>query len=187
GRLDEAIQSIKRAQRLDPVSLSINNDVGEIYLFARQYEQAIEHCRRTLEMEPNFIPAHQTLGLAYAQNGQFPAALVELKKAVEMSANNAYVLALLGYVQGAAGQRGEAEAILGQLKQLSTTRYVSPFHLALVHLQLGDLDRTFDLLRQADEERIFSMLLIKADPKLDKLRPDPRYSSLLQRLGNTKP
>lgn len=183
GRVDEAIQSIRRAQTLDPVSLSINNDVGEIYFFARRYDQAIEQCRKTLEMDPNFIPAHQTLGLAYAQKGQFPQALAELKKAVEMSANNAYVLALLGYVYGAAGQRPEAEATLVQLQQLSASKYVSPFHLALVHTQLGDFDRTFALLQQAEDEHVFSMLLLKVDPRLDKLRSDSRYATFLQRLG----
>lgn len=183
GRVDEAIQSIRRAQTLDPVSLSINNDVGEIYFFARRHDQAIEQCRKTLEMDPNFIPAHQTLGLAYAQKGEFPQALAELKKAVEMSANNAYVLALLGYVYGAAGQRPEAEATLAQLQQLSASKYVSPFHLALVHTQLGDFDRAFALLQQAEDEHVFSMLLLKADPKLDKLRSDSRYAAFLQRLG----
>jgi len=183
GRVDEAIQSIRRAQTLDPVSLSINNDVGEIYFFARRHDQAIEQCRKTLEMDPNFIPAHQTLGLAYAQKGEFPQALAELKKAVEMSANNAYVLALLGYVYGVAGQRPEAEATLAQLQQLSASKYVSPFHLALVHTQLGDFDRAFALLQQAEDEHVFSMLLLKADPKLDKLRSDSRYAAFLQRLG----
>ena len=183
GRVDEAIQSIQRAQTLDPVSLSINNDVGEIYFFARRYDQAIEQCRKTLEMEPNFIPAHQTLGLAYAQKGQFTEAIAELKKAVEMSANNAYVLALLGYVYGAAGQRAEAQATLAQLQQLSASKYISPFHLALVHTQLGDFDRAFALLQQAEAEHVFSMLLLKADPKMDKLRADARYTTFLQRLG----
>jgi DNA-binding SARP family transcriptional activator/TolB-like protein len=183
GRVDEAIQSIQRAQTLDPVSLSINNDAGEMYFFARRYDQAIELCRKTLEMDPNFLPAHQTLGLAYAQKGQFPQALAELKKAVEMSANNAYVLALLGYVYGAAGQRAEAEATLAQLQQLSASKYVSPFHLALVHTQLGDFDRAFALLQQAEDEHVFSMLLLKTDPKLDKLRADARYGAFLQRLS----
>lgn len=185
GRLDEAIRAIKRAQELDPVSLSINNDVGEIYFFARRYDQAIEHCRKTMDMDASFIPAHQTLGLAYLQKGMHQQAIAELKKAVEMSANNTYILALLGYAYGAAGQRSEAEATLAQLQQLSSSKYISPFHLALVHLQLGDLDRVFALLDQANEERVFSMLLIKADPRLDKLRSDPRYAALIQRLNGT--
>ncbi len=185
GRLEEAIRAIRRAQELDPVSLSINNDVGEIYFFARQYDQAIEHARKTIDMDASFIPAHQTLGLTYTQKGMHQAAIAELKKAVEMSANNAYILALLGYAYGAAGQRSEAGATLAQLKQLSSSKYVSPFHLALVYLQLGDLERVFVLLQQAHEERVFSMLLIKADPRFDKLRSDPRYAALLQRLGST--
>lgn len=186
GRLEAAIRAIKRAQELDPVSLSINNDMGEIYFFARQYDQAIDHCRQTMEMDANFIPAHQTLGLAYLQKGQHPQALAELKKAVAMSANNAYILALLGHAYGVAGQRSEAEATLAQLQQLSASKYVSPFHLALVYLSLGDLERVFALLNQAHDERVFSMLLIQADPRFDKLRSDLRYAALLQRLSSTK-
>lgn len=182
GRLEEAMRAIKRAQELDPVSLSINNDVGEIYFFARQYDQAIEHCRKTMEMDANFIPAHQTLGLAYLQKGLHAQAIAELKKAVALSANNAYILALLGYAYGVAGQRSEAEATLKQLQQLAASKYVSPFHLALVHLPLGDLERVFTLLNQAHDERVFLMLLLQTDPRLDPLRSDPRYAALLQRL-----
>jgi tetratricopeptide (TPR) repeat protein len=110
GRLAEAIQAIQRAQVLDPVSLSINNDVGEIYWFARQYDQAIAHCRKTLEMEPNFIPAHQTLGLAYLQKGLYPQGLAELKKAVALSSHNTYLIALLGSSYAAPRQRPRDEA-----------------------------------------------------------------------------
>ena len=179
GRMDEALSSIRRAQELDPVSLSINADVGEFYFFARKYDEAAAQCRKTLELDSGFIPAHQNLGLALAHDGRKAEAIKELTSAVELSNRNSYVTALLGYVLAMAGRQSEARAIIEELRSSSKARYVSPFHLALVHAQLGESDRAFELLERASSERVFSMLLVKVDPRLDQLRNDPRFQSLL--------
>ena len=39
GRLDEALEEIKRAQQLDPLSLGINKDFAVILLYARDYDR----------------------------------------------------------------------------------------------------------------------------------------------------
>ena len=184
GRIDEALTSIRRAQELDPVSLSINADVGEFYFFARKYDEAAAQCRKTLELDSGFIPAHQNLGLALAHDGRKAEAIRELTNAVELSNRNSYVTALLGYVLALAGRESDARAIIEELRSSSKARYVSPFHLALVHAQLGESDRAFELLEQANSERVFSMLLVRVDPRLDHLRNDPRFQTLLNLVTN---
>ena len=184
GRIDDALTSIRRAQELDPVSLSINGDVGEFYFFARKYDEAAAQCRKTLELDSGFIPAHQNLGLALAHDGRKDEAIKELTNAVELSNRNTYVTALLGYVLALAGRQSDARAIIEELRSASKARYVSPFHLALVHARLGEFDRAFELLEQANSERVFSMLLVKVDPRLDHLRNDPRFQTLLNLATN---
>lgn len=49
GRFDEAIQEIKLARDLDPLSVIINTDVGEILYFARRNEEAIAAYRGALQ------------------------------------------------------------------------------------------------------------------------------------------
>ena len=73
GRFDEALQEMKLAGDLDPLSLIIIKDTGEIYYVARKYDRAIEYFRKALEMDPNFVVAHMYLGLVYAQSKNFPA------------------------------------------------------------------------------------------------------------------
>jgi tetratricopeptide (TPR) repeat protein len=63
GKFDEGIAELKRAQDLDPLSLIINADLGEAYIWARQYEKAIEQLRKTIEMNQSFYYAHWPLGL----------------------------------------------------------------------------------------------------------------------------
>ncbi len=184
GRIDEALNSIRRAQELDPVSLSINADVGEFYFFARKFAEAAAQCRKTLELDSSFIPAHQNLGLALAHEGRKDEAITELRNAVELSNRNTYVTALLGYVLAFSGRESDARAIIEELRTVSSARYVSPFHLALVHAQLGESSRAFELLERANNERVFSMLLVRVDPRLDQLRKDGRFETLLIRATN---
>ncbi|MGQ0762679.1 MAG: tetratricopeptide repeat protein [Acidobacteriota bacterium] len=61
GRLDEAIAVERRAQRLDPVSLIVNTNIGRYLYYARRYDQAIEQSRATLDMDPSFFPARLVL------------------------------------------------------------------------------------------------------------------------------
>jgi len=42
GRFDEALQQIKKAEQLDPLSLGINKDFAIILLYARKYDEAME-------------------------------------------------------------------------------------------------------------------------------------------------
>jgi len=60
GRFDEALNQITTAQKLDPLSLSINTGVGHVLYLSRRYDEAIKQYKKTVEYRPEF-PAGQTL------------------------------------------------------------------------------------------------------------------------------
>ncbi|MGH9393296.1 MAG: tetratricopeptide repeat protein, partial [Terriglobales bacterium] len=62
GRLDEALEEMRLAQTLDPVSPIIARDLAVMHLFRRDLEQALEQCDHTIELNPHFSPAFCTLG-----------------------------------------------------------------------------------------------------------------------------
>jgi len=66
---------------------------------------------------------------------------------------------------------------------LSTQRYISPYHIALVYSGLGDRDATLDSLEQALQNRTDYMVFLKVDPRFDWLHKDPRFTSLMERVG----
>ena len=80
GRLEEAIQEMKKALELEPASLIMNTFMGATLYYAGRYDEAIDQCRRTIEMDPNFAVAHWHLGLAYEQKQVFDAAIEEFQK-----------------------------------------------------------------------------------------------------------
>ena len=54
---------------------------------------------------------------------------------------------------------------------------------ALVHLGLSDLESLFHWLDRAFEERDGSLILITAAVEFDPVREDPRFKTLLERMG----
>ena len=89
----------------------------------------------------------------------------------------------LGHALAVAGRRAEARAVLEGLRQLSSSRYVSPYSVALVHAGLGDRDQALAWLDKAYDERSDYMPYLGLEPMLDPLRSDPRFSALVRRVG----
>jgi hypothetical protein len=93
------------------------------------------------------------------------------------------VEAELGYALAVAGRRAEARAVLDGLRQLSSSRYVSPYSVALVYAGLGDRDQALAWLDRAYDERSDYMVYLSLEPMLDSLRSDPRFDALVRRVG----
>ncbi len=183
GRVEQGTEQMRRGQELDPLSLIINAGVGWSLYFCRRYGEAIEQCRKALEMDSTFAPAHLFLGRAYEQAGQFDAALEQFRLAMNLSPSRAAVLGDVGHVYGTAGNLAEAQRLIKELEDLSQSEYVSAYSLALVHTSLQHYDEAFNLLRRAYKERAQEMALLAVEPRLDPLRPDPRFKQLLQMVG----
>jgi hypothetical protein len=52
-----------------------------------------------------------------------------------------------------------------------------------MHASLGDVDEAFRWLDVAIEERSPGLILLRAHPRLDPIRQDPRYLALVRQLG----
>jgi tetratricopeptide (TPR) repeat protein len=185
GRHDDAIASIKRAQQLDPLALMAGASLGwELYL-ARRFDDAINQLRKTLELDPNFASGHWWLEPPYEQKAMYREAVAESQKASELSQGSPYALGVLGHAYALSGDRKKSLEIIGQLDELSKSRYVAPFETALIWAGLDNKERALEWLDKAMEDRSWGVMWLKVDPRFDRLRTDPRFVSILQRLGLT--
>jgi hypothetical protein len=81
-------------------------------------------------------------------------------------------------------QEAEGEKILRDLARESKSAHVSPYMIATIYAGLGQKDRAFEFLDKAYLEKALDLtLFLKADPRIDSLRSDPRFQSLLRRVG----
>jgi len=181
GRHDEALRQAETARALDPLSLIIQTWVGLRYYFAGKYEEAIAEYRKALELDQDFAPAHWHLGWAYQQTGRFREGVSEAERALALDSENLLYLASLGQAYARAGMTSEARATLARLAQASTNRHVSAYHVAVIHIALGDTRAGLDWLERAYDEQSPWIGYLRVDPRVDPVRSHPRFEGLLEK------
>lgn len=180
GRLEEAKVLMQQALRLDPVSVIINKNAADPFFYAGEYDRAIEQYQKTLELNPEFFVARLFLGFAYEQQGQLVDAIGEFQQAGAAHERPA-ALSALGHAYARAGRTADAISAQQELQGLES--YVDPYHVAIVHVGLGDSDQACWWLEKAFEEKSEWLLYVKIDPRLQPLRDDPCLEDLVRRMN----
>lgn len=183
GRFGQAIEEISLAVELDPVSPAILKDKGIILYYARDYDGAIEHAKQAQELDPDFIPAHRLLSLAYQGKGMFNEAIAENELWSDLLGNGMETSIALAQCYAAAGRSKEALGLVGNLSPDELEVGNLSRGIALVYAALGDIDVAFRWLERAFEKKAEALSTVKVDPKLDRLRADPRFAALLKKMG----
>jgi TolB-like protein/Flp pilus assembly protein TadD len=176
GRLDEAKAEMHRALDLDPQSLIVTADIGQLHYFAHEYDQAINYCNRALAMDNSFVMAHVYLRDIYQMNGMDREFFEELVRTT-VPANKIKAQSVLA--------RDGKKGVLAT--ELNDPAYTGPAgHLAWVNASLADKDKTLEYLNRALQERgtgAFFLPFINVDPLYDFLRDDPRFKEILRRMN----
>ena len=186
GKTNEAVTQMEKARELDPLSTRINADLGMAYLSAGRYDEAIGQEQKTLELNPRSAGARWIRGMAYQQKKMFEEAINDYKSALQLSHNNPNFLAALGHVYASSGNTVEAHKILDTLFVVNKQEPVSPFFFALVYTGLNDKENALQWLEKAVEEKSGSVRYLKMEPRLQSLRNEQRYITLMKKIGLEK-
>ncbi len=184
GRFDESFAEYQRALELDPLSLAISTALGTAYYDARQYDRAIEYFKELIEMDPNYVRTHFYLAQVYEEKGMFEEAIAENEKGLILDGKNPNEVAKAKTAMKDAlrlsGARGywQKKFDLGREDEQSS----NPLAMASLFARLGEKDQAFVWLEKAYDERVH-LEYLKVSPEWDNLRSDPRFASLLQRVG----
>jgi serine/threonine protein kinase/tetratricopeptide (TPR) repeat protein len=182
GRFDEALAENRIAKQLDPLSLIIGSNTGQILSSAHRYNEAIEELRKILELDPNFFAALNILARTYEQMGMYQEFVSGMQKCFLLDNESQRAAAWAqGYAAG--GYRGAVQRDLDLLKKRSASRYVSPVEIARNYARLGDKEQTFAWLERGYQEHANGLSYLKIEPVFDPLRSDPRFAGLLRRVG----
>jgi tetratricopeptide (TPR) repeat protein len=179
GQFDDALREARRAQELDPLSLQIMATVASTLRFARRYDEAMAAARDVLRLDPTYGPAWHTLGLCYEVKGQYDRAIESYLREGRPSGN-------LGHAYAVAGRAQDARKLLAQFKQRYADTGSNPGEIAQVYVGLGEYDHAFEWLERMVDEGSQSTTLKVADV-WDPLRADPRFDTLLAKLGLGNP
>jgi hypothetical protein len=73
--------------------------------------------------------------------------------------------------------------IVDEMRRLRKTRYVTPGAFVYAYIGLGDHDAALVSLEEGYVERANMMMWLKVNPIFDPIRTDPRFVSLVRRVG----
>jgi TolB-like protein/Tfp pilus assembly protein PilF len=184
GQQEAAVHEAERARAGDPLSRAANINLGWQYLQAGRLEEARQVMEKTAELDATFWGVHWGLGHYHRLKGDYGEAIAAFQKAAAAGGGHALPLSALGYTYAIAGQAVQARTMLDRLTTLARDGYVSPFNNAIIHAGLGDKENAFAWLEMAYAERSRSMAWLNVTKELEGLRADPRFESLLRRIGH---
>ncbi len=186
GLIEDANNQISTAVDLEPLSAAILKDKGLFLYYSRDYDGAVELGLKSLELDPNLDTSHRLLSLAYLGKGRYPEAVAENKMWIDKRGDPVGSMLGLAYCYAAAGEKESAMRIVEDVTAKDEMEGNTARGIALVHAALGETDAAFSWLEKALESKADSMTLIKVDPKLDPLRDDPRFDTLVEKVGLRK-
>jgi TolB-like protein/tRNA A-37 threonylcarbamoyl transferase component Bud32 len=182
GRNEEAIGELERAHTLDPLSSIIGADLADAYINARRYDEADTTIRSTLEFDPDFDRAKRVrLNLAIL-TGTVRHEYPEDRPLPDLGSD-----LVLAQLVAALGQRTKADSLIRvEVRAAQGDDNLGPYAAALiatVHVLLEEYDTALDWLERAVDDGLAAGPIVLTGPLFDPVRSEPRYISLMDRLG----
>ena len=184
GRFDESVAEARRACEIDPLNPFNFYFLSWCLYQSRRFAESAEEARRLLRIEPRYGSARYVLSWLMRRSGENEEAVADAKRAIELLGEVPMLSATLACAHAAAGREDEARSILNALDSKAARRFVTPYHRALVRLQLGEHDKALALLRLAVDTEDPWVVWLGTEPQLDPLRGSPEFDELLRRTHN---
>ena len=183
GRQDEAIPEAEHAKMIDPLALPVIVNLGWQYLQGGRYEDARKQFETARELDETFWGAHWGLGHYHRRQGRYAEAIAAFQRAVDLDGGHTLPLVALGHSYAVSGRSPDALEVIDRLQALAEQTYVSPFGVATIYAGLRQPDEAMNWLERAFADRSRSLAWLNVVNEFDGMRSDPRFESLLRRVG----
>ncbi len=181
GHGEEALIHSERAVVLDPLNPLFHGWHAVVLYSQRRYDEAIASAREAQRLQPDHYVASFALQIAYEKKGMKKEALEAAKLLARVAYQDPRIEAALdeGYAQGgyAEAMKRAAEFLVARLPKT----YCLPGDIAWYYSMAGEKDKAFEWFERALKVHDPGMPYLGT--YYDSLRPDPRYQSLLKRIG----
>jgi serine/threonine-protein kinase len=179
-RFDEAIEELRFALGSDPLLAPASMTLGRVYMAMGRPLDAVPTLLEALELSPHFTYAREQLTHAYLALDRIAEAVAEAERGTVRG--GARESAVLAYALGIAGRHDDARRIIRDVLA-HDDRYVAPFHVAMAHVGIGDVEAAFAWLDRACDDHDPHVTGLRIAPAFQPLRSDARFAKLLLRLG----
>jgi TolB-like protein/class 3 adenylate cyclase len=181
-RFEEALERSRQYLDLDPSDPFAVAHLSWHSLMENDFAMAEREGRAAVNQEPGFGWHHVFLGWGLLASGLLEEGCSEIEKGTRLNGGVTVCENFAAHAHAIAGRRDAALAQLDQLKQISQSKYVSPYEIGLIHEALGDRDEAFRQWELAFEQRSPWLVYLAREPRLMHLRGQPQFDALLARI-----
>jgi eukaryotic-like serine/threonine-protein kinase len=183
GRFGEAVSSGKRAVEVAPLDYLSSFGLGVTYFHGPQFGESIRQYRRAVDIAPGSSQARGALAQAYAAAGQHQNALEQCEMALGLNRKDPVPILHVAVAYALAGEKDQARKLLEEVENNWRPDGASSFWIACVYACLGEKDAAFEWLEKAFQEHAAFLVWIKSFWPFENLHGDPRFDSLVKRIG----
>jgi tetratricopeptide (TPR) repeat protein len=180
GRAAEAVETVRRAKLLDPLSLILNASECLALLWAGQFDESIACGLRALELGHDYYMTHSYLAQGYMACGHRKEALEHARIAVRCSGGAPIAYRELGAVLAGSEQRAEAMRVAEDLINRQPVPYSM---IADIHVALGDFDTAFHWFGEACRAHCSLLTLAVVRTANRVISQDQRFRDLVREMG----
>lgn len=183
NRHKEALTYIQKALELDPLSVLIHDALADIYLNLEMFDEARIQYEKVIDLDPTFKNALYGLGWYYILTNQYDEAYEIFDEIRRQTSHPLRGLTPLGYLYGITGRKKEAEDCIEKLlqRQINEPDVSLNVDLAIVNIGLGNIDKAFEYLDSAYEERNGAVVFLR-NIYWRPIQNDPRFFKLLEKM-----
>jgi TolB-like protein/DNA-binding winged helix-turn-helix (wHTH) protein/Flp pilus assembly protein TadD len=176
GRVEEAVALYRHAIALDPLRANFHLALAYELYFLGRYEEAQAALQKAQELNPQLSSLHLTRGQILLSEGRQQEAMAEVEKETgdweKLSGESLAYYAL--------GRREESDKALKRL--IVTHQNDCAYQIAEVYAYRGEVDKAFEWLDRAYQQRDPGAPELKTSPLMKGLRQDARYAELLKKM-----
>ncbi len=177
GRLDRAEKLLEKAIDMDPFTAINYYNLGIVYLWLSRFDEALNAVRRYDHLRTEAALHHTTISFIFLRQGKYKEALLEAEK----EPHEFWKLYTLHCVLYASGQTNKADALLIEFIDHYSRHH--PTSLAYLYACRGDVDKAFEWLETAYEQRDPNLVMKLNYTYFEILHHDPRWKSFIIKMG----
>jgi tetratricopeptide (TPR) repeat protein len=154
---------LSSAEKANPRSFLIHNNLGAIYLQQRRYTDAIQEFSAASALEPDNAEVSRNLGTSYLLSGDYPRAVEPLRRAKSLNGEDVRTRYQLGYTLLLLNRESEALPELEYVHNVMPKDPSTLFSLVKLYQALGDGDdagKAFMALQQSHPDSAFVHILL---------------------------
>ena len=184
NQLEQAIVTLRKGQKLDPLNLAIQMELARAYLYTRDCQKALDTINVLIVNRPDFLPAYESKGWILFNMGLQREGIECFEYYKHHSVLPTSGLAGLSYALARTLQSTKAAEVKNLMISVAQDMPSHLIHLdlAVAHLGAQEYHAMFDQLHKAYEARMPKIIFLESDPIWDEIRRFHEYRDLRDKI-----